>query len=986
MKKTTILLIWVSVSFTTVFAQEKIFANYFDIEVNSPKNTEVIGRIHLERNKDVLTNPIPKSYQFAIVSQKDNLFDIKTLFDPAGRIMGILSAKQKLNANFLGNQKLTVVLKDDNKQLNSFTITVKVVKETLLKTLYNRYKDYTVSTEGSRMYGRKVFKDEKIAELIGELGRNNGKFASFGFYGKNPATYKSPTGKKIEYEWTQVATNIGGLGYAYAKSKKYGPNGQPADREQLKNALYSAINAYTESVPVEGSDVVINGKPIGPYTGDGFINLRMHNLVEKQIAGHQWVVSDPLIAPSVHLMPDMMTDIAKGNKQAERVYYNFVRFYQTQMAETPPRRDITGSDDKEEDRWDVIQDTLRSSGAWADANLGHRSRWLLAMPIIWADYNRPLTYVQYWYSDFYNDKPFKGMSFSPGWSPNGVAGDVARWMTKNKVPTHEYAQSGFQPDGTISHHVAAGTDMAMFAYGFEWLTDCFVGFKQFKNTDFKLADDVYQFPADRLEKIYPKMIYKNQLDFLVTGRSYAEDLKKFVTRNYLESFEKLEKAKSKETRLTNQEALQNVYDKIKNNKFESSGTDAFWVNEFLVHRRGENEKPFYVSLKLKSKRTVGAEDFDKIRKTWYAGYGILPLKIRGNEYAHNVLANFDWHALPGLTEEWRTDSIPFASSQASLPGDNEVGGVTADGANGMGIYHHFPREKYSSATALKSYYFINDKIIALGNNIKRLRPGQQKNIVTTVDQSSFINPLTIFYNGKTEVIEPSKSVNLAFEITTPIWLHTGEKGYIIYPEGKQNIVIKTGKEVNTTDPDIANNTPNFIISIDHGLNPNKDAGYFYSLVPNVSSKDMDAVLTKYQKEIVYKKEADAHGVFTDKTWELAFFKPSSITVADLTVKAESPALMILKDNGNKWKVTMSNPSPVIDKQQLVFHVSKPLKAGKYEYSLGGIYPRKGEFVTITSEEKGSKIVVELADKRDEAFYNYQAELYNAAPVSIEIDK
>ena len=42
------------------YAQEKVFATYFDIPVNSPEGTEVTGRIHLERNKDVLTSPIPK--------------------------------------------------------------------------------------------------------------------------------------------------------------------------------------------------------------------------------------------------------------------------------------------------------------------------------------------------------------------------------------------------------------------------------------------------------------------------------------------------------------------------------------------------------------------------------------------------------------------------------------------------------------------------------------------------------------------------------------------------------------------------------------------------------------------------------------------------------------------------------------------------------------------------------------------------------------
>lgn len=969
-------------SLTPALAQEKIFAAYFDIEVNSQKNAEVTGRIHLERNKDVLKKSIPRSYRFSIVEQKDDLFDIETRFDPVGRIMGVFIVKNGLDKNKIGNQRLTITLKDGTKSISTFPVDIRIVDKTLWRTLYERYKDYTVSSKGSRMYGRKTFSDAKIAELISELERNKGRFPAFGFYGVSPLVYKSPGGKKIEYDWAKVADNIGGLGYAYAKSRKYGPDGDPQDREQLKKSLYSAIIAYTESVPVEGSDLMIDGKPIGANTGDGFANLKDYDLVENQVSTHQWVVSDALMAPCVHLIPDIVNDIKKSDKQAERVYYDLVRFFQINMAEQTNRRAINDPNE----RWGVLQDTLRSSGAWADANLGHRSRALLAMPIIWADYNRPLTYVPYWYTDYYKDKPFKNFSFSYGWSPQGVTADVARWLTKYNVPAYQYTQSGFQPDGTISHHVGQGTDAAMLAYGFEWLTDAFVGFNQFKDTEFKLADKYYQFPADRLEKVYPKLIYKDRLDFLIAGRSYLEDLQKFVNKTYLTAIEDLKAAKSKETKLTNEAELAILYSKFKNKEYEYSGTDAYWVNEFLVHRRGENEKPFYASVKLKSKRTVGAEDFGSIRKSWHAGYGIMPLKIRGDEYAEKVLSNMDWHVLPGLTEEWRTDPLPAnGGAQASLPGDNEVAGVTADGRSGIAIYHHLPREIYSAATAFKSYYFIGDKIIAMGNNIKRLRPGQQKDVVTTIDQSSFINPLTICHNGKTEVIDPSKSVNLSLEITTPVWLHTGEKGYVVYPEGKQKIVIKTGKEINITDPGIANKTPNFIIAINHGQNPDA-AGYFYSLVPNATVSDMDEVLAKYQKEIVYKKDADAHGVYVDKTWEMAFFKPATLSIGDLTVKANDPALLICKDNGDKWKLTMSNPAPSIDRQQLIFHVSQPLKPGKYKYEFGGIYPRDGEYVTVSAEGTGSMIVAELADKRDEAYYNYQTVLYNAAPITIEIEK
>jgi len=986
MKKTIILLLIALVLFqiNTASAQEKIFANYFDIQVNSQKNAEVIGRIHLERNKDVLTNPIPKTYSFSITMQNNNLFRLETRFDPQGRLMGVLLANTKLDDKSLGKHQLTVVLKDGTRTLNTFSITIKVVKETLLKTLNDRYKDYTVSKEGQRMYGRKNFKDDKVAEMITELEANDGRFATFGFYGVNPMLYK-PKGKKIEYDWEEVANKIGGLGYAYAKSKKYGPNGEPQAREQLKRAIYKALIAYTEAVPVEGADVTVEGKPIGNKTGDGFSNLVKYKIIENEVATHQWIISDGLIAPAVHLMPDMIPDIKKGDKQAEKVYYDLVRFFQTQMAEIESRRAINDPDN----RWGNLTDTLRSSGAWADANLGHRSRWMLAMPIVWADYNRPLTYVQYWYSDYYKNKPFKKFSYSYGWSPSGVVADVARWLTKYNVPAHVYAQSGFQPDGTVSHHVEHATDAVMVAYGFEWLTDGLIGFNQLKNTDFKLGNSAYQFPADRLESVYPKLIYKGRFDFLITGRSFMSDLKGFVTNTYLPAIAELKESKSENIQLTNQTSLDQVYNKIKNNTYEYSGTDAYWVNEFLAHRRGENEKPFYVSVKLKSKRTVGAEDFDKVRKSWYAGYGIMPLKINGDEYSDKVLKNMDFHALPGLTEEWRTDAMPTeGGAQASLPGANEVAGVTADGENGVAIYHHLPSETYSTASAYKSYYFIGDKIIAIGSNIKRIRAGQQKDIVTTLDQSAFLQPLTIFHDGIKEVMQPGDVVNLKYGINGPLWLHTGDKGYIIFPEGKEQLLVKTGKEVNTTDPAMASKVPNFIISVNHGVNPEPTKGYFYCLVPNVSADEMAAVVEKYAKDIIYKKDAEAHGVYiqSEKTWEAAFFKASSLSLGNTTFSAESPALLILKDAGNSWKLTVSNPAPNINQQQLVLHTSESLKPGQYKFTYGGVYPRAGEYVTVTAEGKGAKIVAELSDKRDEAFYNYQAELYNAAPINIKIPK
>lgn len=73
-------------------AQEKVLASYFDILVDSPEGTEVTGRIHLERNKDVHTMPVPEGYHFEILRQPEEaLFRIETRYDLSKRMMGVLA-------------------------------------------------------------------------------------------------------------------------------------------------------------------------------------------------------------------------------------------------------------------------------------------------------------------------------------------------------------------------------------------------------------------------------------------------------------------------------------------------------------------------------------------------------------------------------------------------------------------------------------------------------------------------------------------------------------------------------------------------------------------------------------------------------------------------------------------------------------------------------------------------------------------------------
>lgn len=975
---------------------ETIFADYFDIPVNSPAGTEVIGRIHLERNKDVRLCPIPEGYRFEIVRQDEKgLFALETRYDLSHRIMGVFTVKEGCDTgNAPGKSKLTVALKDGGKLIQKFNVTIHIVKQTLWSTLNERYTPTVINNQ--RLFGKEKFTDEQVAAYLDELEANDWRFEGEKCYTTRPDEYPGQLSKQdhwqggtIEYDWMKVANRIGGLGHAYATSKVYGPEGNPKKHERLRNALYQAILAYTRSVPIYGDDIEIDGKPIGKYVGDGFSLLQKHKLAGHQILTHQWVMTDPLVVPVLNLMPDLMAGMGQGDETCLQVHDALIRYFQVATSIIESRRAI----DNPKERWGEIQDTLYSAGAWADANLGHRSRTMLALPIIWADYNRPMTYVQYWYKDYYDGKPFEGFSFSPGWSPRGVAADVAYWMTKNNIVAHHYAQSGFQPDGTISHHTGAGTDAAMVAYGFEWLTDCNVGYQYFKNTPYEIDGKYMQFQLDYLLRVYPKMFYKQEMDFLVAGRSFDGDQRKFVRSTYVKAVNNLFKSISKRSRIEGADELKEIVRQLKADTYEYSGTDAYWVNEFLVHRRGENEAPFYASLKLKSERTVGAEDFDKkVRRSWHMGYGILPLKVRGDEYADRVLKGFDWHALPGLTEEWRTDPLPLkGGSQASLPGQNKIAGVLADGTAGMGIYHHLPKEKYSSATAFKSYHFIEDKIIAQGSGIARYRKGQGTDIVTFIDQSVLTGPLTWCIGGKTQEVAPEESVDLSESIEGVCWLHQGQKGYVILPQKRLQLRIKTGKEINVTDRRKPVKTPGFIIAVNHGGTPGEewDDSYRYIMLPNVGKEEMPERVKKLQQDLAFTQQsAAAHGVCSaeDKTWQYAFFQPGTVSVGGIEVAADDVAQIMLREDDGCWMLSVGNPMPDGEKQTLSFRLSVRLPQGTYPYRVGGIYPRDGETVKITDDGKGSRVTVELPDRQDAAHYNYQTDLYAATPIVIHISK
>ena len=971
------------------FSQEELFANYFDIETSQQEGHEVFGKVNLKSNKDFLFKPIPNTYKF-ILEENTSVFDIHTEFDNEGRIFGVLKvATDKKTSKSPTAESIKVVLKDGNHVIASKDIIIHVVKKTMWQEFVDVYGPITLTT--SRLYGREKVTDKTLEKLLDDLESNAGKFSFSSFYTKHPADYKS--GKAYDKELEKLTDAIGGLGYAYAKSKKYGKKSIDfKSRQRLKNAIYASAIAFMTGVPVYGKELIVNGKPIGAEVGDGFSKLGDHGLATHGLLTHQWRVTDALVAPLVQVWPEVLEDIARGNAQAQHLYDAVIRYYQVFFSVVPQRRHM--NDDNQ--RWKNISNVNYSEGAWADANIGHRMRSLMAMPILWADYNRPITYVPYWYDDYYNGTEFEGLTFAKNWSPNGVVADVRHWCDKLSLPSHVYSQSGFHPDGTVTHHAGHNaSDVAMVAYGFEWLTTVNSAIDYFKNTAFPINDQNYQFVSDRLNYSYRRLLYKNALDYVVSGRSFFSDLSDFGSRHVSTAIEALLLGKSPSTVIRDEDQLKELKINLEKGTHTHTETTAFWNADYLIHRKEDNNENYYFSVKQKSVRTTGAEDFSVIRKSWHAGSGVFQLRIDGDEYTQSALTHYDWHALPGVTEAWRRDVMPTGPASSSLPGGNAFSGVLADGVYGLAGYYHQPIDTYTAAEAFKTYHLIGRFGTAIGTGVQRKQASSNTDeIVTSMDQSKQTAAITYGgVDGKINLINVGTSVALKIPLIQSTWIHHKNKGYLVFPKIHQNLLIKTGAKINVTATDLnIEKSNNYILALDHGVDPKvgeKDE-YHYVLVANVTVEEMPKVLADYEKNndiSVVKTSYHALLNADQNVKQVVFNKASRADFSDASwIQSNLPALVMIKNFKDAMRFSLSNPLHSLEHKSITIQVSESLKEGGYTYELPGITPKAGEKVVVTNHGTHSTITVFLPDHEDGAFYNYREQMYAGAPIVLTLAK
>jgi hypothetical protein len=937
-----------------------ILAKYFDIPQNSPVGTLAFGRINYRNNFLSESERNVNGLQFKL-SKGAELFTVEMVRDSYGRVFGQLQLQKELPQG-LDSHPITIQLLKGEELLESCQSEVQIVETPLAKRQLNKVKDFVL--HNSRLSQRYKLKTSTAQKYLKDIRAHQGRFSDlskiYGLKTEAQRTQAFPNRKEYGQALAKASERIAGLTlHQYNHSQKTISSSSGKEKLPLYLDILKAIEQYIQYFPVEDL-------------------YKTKSLAHNDIT-HQWRFGDPLAGASILILHELGEELY-ANPDHQKIFDAMNHFHlMTSFMTTDKYR----SPDKQRYFLQGKEQLRFSSGLWADANRHHRMRTWICQSALLMDYNQPLSYFKPWYFP-YGEWGRQHTTLLPGWEPQGSLADLKFWADSNACFTFNIHGSGFKPDGTISHHTGERQDMAHLAYGFEWQTEGILDpFKILRHTPFSISPKPLQVSMAFLSKVYPIMMFKGSMDFQTVGRSHqSKNLTSFYQDVYRPAAEKLIKASESMTstdRSTMNE-LKEVLRNLDQDKELHTGNHAFWVNDYMVQRRG-GEQPSFMSVKMQSARTKGAEGFKGSSEFgFHNGSGVFQIKVDGKEYS-DARYSMDWHLLPGTTEEWRDDSIPLSSKHKAYSKE-AFAGTASDGQRGLASFVYSRSDPYSTAGGYKSYFLHDDHAYFLGSNIHRTKKGQGKEILTTVEQVEWDGNLHCSIQGQRTTFTAREAFQSRVKLDQPAWFHHDDIAYFIYPSQGSLELIAQSVQLNNRSP--KETVPNLLIAISHGSNP-KAASYRYAIVPYTPLNKMEELMDTIGKR-TFHNQGLIHAYAYDEILQASFQRAATLELGPWKLKLDQPSIVQCDFSTAEPIITVSDPTHDLQRKSVELQINRFLPTGDYAYLTQGLEVASVpcQKAKVIQGEQGSIIQIQLPDSDDTEHYAFRESLYAGMPATLRL--
>ena len=228
-----------------------------------------------------------------------------------------------------------------------------------------------------------------------------------------------------------------------------------------------------------------------------------------------------------------------------------------------------------------------------------------------------------------------------------------------------------------------------------------------------------------------------------------------------------------------------------------SGTRWFFNNDDLI-KKNEN---YHIIVNMASVRCDGIESATGFADEYnfFTADGMTLFQKSGDEY-RKIIGAWDVTATPGVTARegmekitpvtnWRGYCSKFNyAGAATYGGVNAVAGFVFEKMNGSdkeNVNDHGSNKGQNASIygvqAHKAWFMLGDYVVALGAGVTNMQPEMGGNILTTIDQTSFENKLTLSSGGKS--VKLKKGVQPLILKNKPVWVQQKDKfAYTVLPE------------------------------------------------------------------------------------------------------------------------------------------------------------------------------------------------------------
>lgn len=460
-------------------------------------------------------------------------------------------------------------------------------------------------------------------------------------------------------------------------------------------------------------------------------------------------------------------------------------------------------------------------------------------------------------------------------------------------------EEGIQVDNSFHQH---GPQLQMSSYAEVFARDATEHALLFEGTRFALSDEQISALSTFVREGQQWFVWGHRVDFHGMGRGTGRTGGTGGAggmRVIAERMAKIDPAHKEEY----DHFVARIKDEIPPHEHAPKGNRHYYRSDVMVHRTNT----FHTSVRMHSTRTYACEV--RVNRENLKGYhlsdGTCFVMQSGDEYVE-IQPVWDWRKLPGVTYRDTDAPFPYGGDVPQRGQTDFIGGVS-DGWVGVAAMNWVK----DGVVAQKTYFFFDQGFVCLGAGISL---DADESVTTGVNQC--------LLNGDVLVLGESLTAmgkgRLVGDDVRGVY-HDGvgyyflNKSKVVVCSDEQRGSWKDLEENSTRHEQIKKDV--FDLWIDHGERP-LDEVYAYAVMPGMDRETFEKTAVALPFTIV-EQTSEIQAVEFKNLVQVAFFEASNVEVLDgLDVEVNEPCLLMLKQEGNKWVLSVADPTQKLDQVQI----------------------------------------------------------------------